>query len=238
MAKHYAPYDVLQFVGKTGFITFELWQKYFLTAKCRRSKFHKWKELVRRKYLIEHENSMIKDTLVLNKTNSIVRQFFETKPAYVPSLNQLLHDDILFDGIMNLERAHKISQWQTESELKMLRLNDFRLETQSQLIKYPDAIIHLENGNRFDLIAVEYERTQKSRKRYGQILSAYASMKRIDAVIWIVKTPAIQNAIIDQAKQVYYPQGERPIAFLMEETWKSNPEKFVELSNEILLDKE
>ncbi|MDO9183580.1 MAG: hypothetical protein Q7U04_14295 [Bacteriovorax sp.] len=234
MAKHYVPNDVLQYVGKTGFITFELWQKYFLKAKCRRSKFHNWKELIRRKYLVAHNNDKIKDTLVLNRSDRNVLQLFETRPAYMPNPNQLKHDEILLNGIMYLDRALHICQWQTEAELKMLRLNDYKVETQGQLIKYPDAIIHLKNANRFDVIAVEYERTQKSRKRYGQILNAYAGMKRIDAVIWIVKTPAIKNIIIEQVKQVYYPQRERPIAFLMEETWKLNPKKLVELSNEIL----
>lgn len=237
MATHYAPNEVLQFVGKTGFITFELWQKYFFTANSRRSMFHNWQELIRRKYLIAHNNDKIQNTLVLNRNIRSNYRFFETRPAFMPNPNQLQHDEILLDGIMNLDQAKKIGQWQTEAELKMLRPSDFRVETQGQLIKYPDAIVHLKNGNRFDAIAIEYERTQKNRKRYGQILSAYAGMKKIDAIIWIVQNPAIKNIIIEQVKQVYFPLSERPFAFLMEETWKSNPEKLVMLSNEILANK-
>ena len=237
MAHERIPDDVLQFVGKTGFITLELWKKYFFTAKSRSALFRNWNELVRRKYLIAYNNEKIKNTLVLFRENKNMQLYFDSKPAYVPNFSQLLHDEILLDGIMSLDRTKKIVNWQTEAELKMLRPSDFKVESQSQLIKYPDAIIQIEIGNRFFSIAVEYERTQKSSKRYGHVLKAYAGMKRIDAVIWIVKTPAIKNMIGSQIKQVYYPLKERPIAFLKEETWKLNPEKLIELTTNILMKK-
>jgi hypothetical protein len=238
MANEKIPTDVLHFVGKTGFITFELWKEYFYTAKSRSTLFHNWKELVRRKYLTAHYNERIKNTLVLLRSNKNIQLYFETKPAFIPNPTQLQHDEILLNGIMNLSRAKKICQWQTEAELKMLKPSDFKVENQSQLIKYPDAILHIQVGNRFYAIAVEYERTQKSQSRYGQIVSAYAGMKKIDAVIWIVKTPAIKNMITEQIKQVYYPLNERPMAFLTEESWKFQPEKLIELSNNILRNNE
>jgi hypothetical protein len=237
MANEQVPHDVLQFVGKAGFITFDLWKKYFFTAKSRSALFHNWKGLVRRKYLTEYNNAYIKNTLVLLRDNKNVQLYFDTKPAYIPNPTQLQHDEILLNGILNLDRAQKICQWQTEAELRMLRQNDFRVETQGQLIKYPDVIIHVQIGNRFFALAIEYERTQKSKSRYGQVLSAYAGMKKIDAVIWIIKTPAIKNMIVAQVKQVYYPLKERPMAFLMEETWKLHPEKLIELSTNILMNK-
>jgi hypothetical protein len=237
MANHKVPNDVLQFVGKAGFLTFELWEKYFFTAKSRSALFYNWNELIRRKYLTKHSNDRILDTLVLLRNNQNIQLYFDTKPAYVPNLNQLQHDEILLNGVMMLDRSKIIGQWQTEAELKMLKQNDYKVEAQGQLIKYPDIIIHIEIGNRFYAIAIEYERTQKSRKRYAQVLNAYTGMKKIDAVIWIVKTPAIMNIIIEQVKQVHYPLRERPMAFLMEETWKLHPEKLVELSTEILTNK-
>jgi hypothetical protein len=235
MANEKIPHEVLRFVGKTGFITFELWQKYFFAAKSRSALFHNWKSLVQRKYLTTYNNARIKNTLVLLRENKNVQLYFDKKPAYVPHPVQLLHDEILLDGIMSLEQSKKIGHWQTEAELKMLRPNDYRVETQGQLIKYPDAILHIEIGNRCFAIAVEYERTQKCSKRYGQVLNSYAGMKKIDAVIWIVKTSAIKNMITEQISRVYYPLNDRPLAFLMEETWKSEPEKLIALSTKMLM---
>ncbi len=132
-----------------------------------------------------------------------------------------------------LQRMGLIEQWQTEPQLKMLRPSDFRIETYGQKLKYPDAILYFKNANRFQVIAIEYERNQKSRKRYNQMLSAYATLKRVDAILWIVNNLATQNIIIEQAKQVYFPFQERPFAFVSEKTWKNNPEKLVTLANEI-----
>lgn len=155
-------------------------------------------------------------------------------PAYAPSASQLEHDEILLKRILELKAHEQIAHWQTEAELKMLKPNDFRVETSGQKIKYPDAIFYLKSASKPKIVAIEYERTQKNRVRYGQMLSAYSTLRRVDAVIWIVKSLAIQSVIIEQAKLAYYPFKERPIAFVSEQTWQSNPEKLVKLAHEIL----
>lgn len=235
MTQHLPPKEVLQYVWKTGFISKETWRTYFFKGVSERSMLQDWKNMIDRGYLQPHSNNHLMNILVLNKKNKFVMQMIEGHPVYAPNVSQLEHDEILLDGILKLNKEKMIDQWQTEAELKMLRHSDFRVETQCQKIKYPDTILSFSNGSRFQIVAVEYERTQKCRKRYAKILSSYATLKRIDAVIWIVNTMAIQNMIFEEARLVYYPFIERPIGFVSEEIWRKNPEKLIKLANEIIV---
>jgi len=234
MANHLPPKEVIEYVWKTGFISKEMWRNYFFKGVSERSMLQDWKNMIDRGYLQPHSNNHLMNILVLNRKNKFVMQMGEDYPAYAPNASQLEHDQILLNGMLELNKMVLIEQWQTEAQLKMLRPNDFRVETQGQKIKYPDVILCSKNGNHLQVVAIEYERHQKSRKRYSKILSSYATLKRVDAVIWIVNNLAIQNVIIEQAKQVYFPFKERPIAFVSEQTWKTNPEKLVLLANEII----
>ena len=234
MAKHRPPFEVLHFVAKTGFITFELWKDYFFSARSRRAMFFNWRELTRRNYLVAHTNYKISHTLVLNRNEKMVKNLFEGKPAYMPNPNQLHHDEILLKGILWLSQRGLIGDWQTEAELKRQHPQDFRVYVQGQLLKYPDAILYLKQEHSEVAIALEYERTQKNRKRYEHILNAYAGMKSLRAIIWIVQDDAIKNIISKEIANCHFPLDVRPIAFLAEETWKNNPQKLTELLSEIL----
>lgn len=235
MTKYLPPKEVLHYVWKTGFISKEIWRTYFFKGLSERSMLQDWKNMIDRGYLQPHSNNHLVNILVLNKKNKFVMQMIEGHPAYAPNASQLEHDEILLDGILRLDKAKMIDQWQTEAELKMLRHSDFRVEIQGQKIKYPDTILSFSNGNRFQIVAVEYERTQKCRKRYAKILSSYATLKRVDAVLWIVNNLSIQNMIFEEAKIGYYPFRERPIGFVGEEIWTKTPEKLLKLANEIIV---
>lgn len=235
MAKHNPPMDVIDYVWKTGFITKKMWMAHFFKGKSERTMFRDWKNLIDRGYLHPHLNSDLENILVLNRRNKSIMQLKKNHPAYAPNPAQLEHDKILLNGILELKKNRLFDQWQTEAELKMLKHSDYKVETQGQKIKYPDTILYFKNGNHFQVVAVEYERVQKSSKRYGQILNSYAALKRVDAVIWIVSELSTQKVIIEQAKQVYYPFKQRPIAFVSEQIWKKNPEKLIKLANEIIV---
>jgi hypothetical protein len=234
MPNYQIPREVINYVWKTGFISKKIWQTYFFKGNSERTMLRKWKYLVDRSYLKPHSNEHLKNLLVLNKANKFIMQLYDTHPAYAPNPVQIEHDEILLEGILRLSHAQLLDQWQTEAELKMLGHNEFRIEAQGQKIKYPDAILYFSNANRLQVVAVEYEKTLKSRKRYRQILNSYASLKNVNAVIWIVNSLPIQNAIIEQAKQEYYPFKERPIAFVNVNSWKNDPEKLLKIANEII----
>lgn len=235
MTKHSPPSEVIDYVWKTGFITKTMWRTYFFKGGSERSMFRDWKNMIDRGYLQPHSSSDLENILVLNRRNKFVMQLRDNQPAYAPNPSQLEHDKILLNGILELDSNRLLDQWQTEAELKMLKHGDYRVGTQGEKIKYPDTILYFKNGNNFHAVAIEYERIQKSSKRYGQILSAYATFKKVDAIIWIINSMAIQDMIIEQGKRVYYPFKERPMAFIGEKIWKNNPEELLKLAKEIIV---
>ncbi len=63
---------------------------------------------------------------------------------------------------------------------------------------YPDLLLRTETGHQ---IAVELELTAKSRHRMTQIMTAYASDPRIDAVVYLVPTPRLAKLVSDAARR-------------------------------------
>lgn len=66
-------------------------------------------------------------------------------------------------------------------------------------LHYPDLLLVDAHGRR---IALELERTGKSRARRDRILSGYAADRRIDAVLYLVEDPQVGRAISSAARRL------------------------------------
>lgn len=223
------PIDLIRFVAKTGFITKEMWKSFFHADTSRVTTFRYWRDLVAHGYFTPHPNPHLKDVLVLSRKNLYRMGDVQRLVAYAPNPILLEHDEILLTGLLKLIKAELISEWQTEAELRVLDPKEIRLIAKGERLKFPDAIVRLSIGP----VALEYERTQKSKKRYREILNAYSEMDHVKAVIWIVKDEWISGAIKQEIKASYYPLNKRPIGFLMEKTWKEAPDKLIELETHL-----
>lgn len=219
------PYDLIRFVAKTGFISKGLWREHFCLSS-KKTTFHRhWAELKERGWFVYHQNRFLKDILVLNRRNKNVMAMVDGRAAYSPNPAQLDHDEFLINGLLKLEKLGEISSWQGETELKILNTKHLRLEAKGEKLKFPDAVVLMSKQP----VALEYERTQKSKKRYREILNAYAGMDHLSSIVWVVKDEWISRAIKDEIKASYYPLKKRPIGFLMEKTWRDTPSKLIEL---------
>ena len=69
-------------------------------------------------------------------------------------------------------------------------------------------------------LAIELEQTLKSRERYVQILSAYSAMNDISGVLFICKSPAIEMAIRETVKRIYFPVDEIRLGYMPLEEWQ------------------
>ncbi|HXH75403.1 MAG TPA: hypothetical protein VNJ08_10590 [Bacteriovoracaceae bacterium] len=223
------PIDLIRFVAKTGFITKDMWKNFFHADTSRVTTFRYWRDLVARGYFSPHPNPHLKDVLVLNRKNLHLIGDVQRLVAYAPNPILLEHDEFLLTGLLKLIRGGIINEWQTEAQLRILDPKELRLVAKGERLKFPDALVRLSIGS----VALEYERTQKSKKRYREILNAYSDMENIKAVIWIVKDEWISGAIKNEIKASYYPLNKRPIGFLMEKTWKEAPEKLIELETHL-----
>ena len=177
--------------------------------------------MVSRAYLKLHSSKYHAALYLLDRESPVLRAM-NLSPVAPPPVGQIDHDEILADGILNLERSKLVSFWQSESELKKFGANDYRLETQGQLIKYPDLLIYTAAPLPEKILALELERTLKTRRRYVQLLGAYASMKRINGLIYVVENPSIKRTIEEVMKEVYFPVNRLPVSFFSQEEWLSD----------------
>lgn len=225
MISRYFPKGLVAFVAKTGFITKATWKDYFFPGGSVRWKNSLWISLADRGYFVRHTNRHLSEVYILNRMNREVIEFLQGRGVRAPFVSQIDHDEVLVRGILPAIRSGLIVNWTTEAELKSFEQGTFRIESQGQAIKYPDAILGIGKSERPKKIALEIEITQKHRRRYMQIMSAYSSMKGIDGIVFVVGTDAIRNVIASTLKEVYFPLEKMFVGFIELKDWQADPLK-------------
>lgn len=218
-SRQQTPERLIRFVAKSGFLSKDLWARHFFERGGKRWAQFVWRQLQTQGHFVKHPFEAFDDVVVLNRKNASVRSQLETEPVPATPALQIRHDTVLLDGILRAEKAGVIGYWQTEAELKKLVVADYKIETQGQLIKYPDLLIHTRAPLPDRTIAIEYERTLKTRKRYLQIMQAYASTRRIQGLVVIASNSCITKAIQDVMREVYFPEKRIPVSFCSEREW-------------------
>jgi hypothetical protein len=222
MPAHQVPEELIRFVGKTGFITKELWEDYFSNTPGERAARKQWATLTARRYFEPHSERRVRNVLVANRSHRTVQDLTHGTIAVSPRAAYLAHDELLYRGILNSIQEGIISDWRSEPELKAMGRRGFRIENSDGAVKYPDALLYLTGDLRTKPTAVECELTQKSERRYSQIMSAYAGMKEISQVIFITNGPAVPGAIKRAMTANYYPSDQIPVFFVSADIWRKN----------------
>ena len=216
--------QLIRVVGKTGFITKTQWEQFFFTGGNIRWRNKLWARLLASGFFKPYSYNFKEPTLVLNPKNKLVRAILQGRMVFAPNSKNFQHDQILCQGLFQLLKHPKLYHWQTESELKLFSPADYRIETQGQLIKFPDLILSVQDSSGIKTVSFELERTQKSKKRYTQIFNAYASMKGSDAVVCAVESPTIMRSIESALETIYFPIQEKPVLFMSENEWVLKPD--------------
>jgi hypothetical protein len=223
VASRYFPEEVVRFIAKTGFISKDLWGEFFFVGGQPRWRRQVWADLLNRKYLVPHPFGRISNVYVLNRHNKEIIDFVCGKAAKSPPAAQLDHDEILSRGLLRLERARGLVQWMSEAELKSTSGEVVhRIETQGQLIKFPDALVYTGRTAKALPIAIELEKTLKSRSRYEQIVAAYASMGGLRAILYICDSAVTERAIGQALERAYFPEA-LPVGFAGMDAWRADP---------------
>ena len=223
---HLSIEPLIKVVAKTGFITKSLWIEFFFAGNEKRWRNRSWANLRESGTFLPYAYNFKEPTLILNKRNKIVRSIVGGHLVHPPSSQNFQHDQILFQGLFRLMGDSQLTHWRSESELKLFAPSDYRIETQGQLIKFPDLILSVRTQSGVKAVALELERTQKSKKRYIQIFNAYASMKGINTIVCAVENPMIAKSIEGALRETYFPTSERPVLIMSEDEWKNKPAAF------------
>jgi hypothetical protein len=86
-----------------------------------------------------------------------------------------------------LLEARILTSWQSDLEIRSV--NEF---TDFGLAKDYDAVVKIERGGRSHQIAIEYERTPKTRERYPDLRRLVERERRVNCVLYLM--PALSPA--------------------------------------------
>lgn len=204
--KRWVPKAEIQFAARFGFLTKDLWLKFFEVGG-RTSRFVRWKRLRDRGFFRIHPASRSDDILILNTAN--VWRFCLSEPVLPPPIAQIRHDEIAAQGALQLEASSLFSEIEPESQLKRVGF-----EWNGAKDKYPDLAIRIGEGR----VAIEIELTQKSGFRYRGISDSYRRRAEYQYAIFVVPNKTIMQAV---AKAFAKSQCE--LGFMKLEDWMRDP---------------
>jgi hypothetical protein len=200
--------------SKAGFLSRRIWDEH-LNHGQRSWRFRQWKRLVSNGYFSPCKDfGFTRQALVLSGKGIDTAMALGMDPVGPPGAQCIWHDDDLISMALPLEYRGLITQWNTESELKIRRMKElFRFQEESRNAKFPDLLLKLAHPNATVLWAVELERTRKDYTRYLDLVQAYAGISTISAVLIVVATRSIEANIQQAMQRLSYPQTKRPMIF-------------------------
>jgi hypothetical protein len=221
MKPKYIPTKEIQFMAKSGFITWELWNEFFAYG-CQAWRYRLWNQFIAEKIFFERRSENTFDVWVLNRKHQLVKNTVGSVVASPPFTGQLRHDQLVAKFILETMRQGLGIAYRLEPELKKMAPKIVRHYDSSNREKYPDGLIQLKDTEK-TRVALELELTRKDPKRYRQILDAYSSYKKAELVVFIVQDERFITTIKQAMRDSYYPKYERPIGFSRLEDWQKNP---------------
>jgi len=225
----------LKVTGQAGFITKEIWRKFFGSGDFHASR-KQIQRLQLRGYLIPHPNPIAPGVLVLSER---AKDFFSAnfgEPSPIPTAGQLIHDSFVLWSVLSLARERLIAQFQFECEIRKGSQDANIFGSRSRNVKIPDAVFEVQIGSALRKIAFEFERQRKSPERYRDILWLYAGQEDFFLVVFVCETDAILESIKRQIKRIGYQVLSNRVALVRANEWSRDPIRApLNIANEVFL---
>lgn len=123
----------------------------------------------------------------------------------------LNHDMGLIDYSLILRKSPLISYWMPRSELGQYRYECGYILNEGYRV--PDAIFDIKaNDQTISRVALEYELSQKSRRRYRSIFDTYFFEKKIHFVLYLVSTEHLKMKLLEILNSMNYQEKIVPLA--------------------------
>lgn len=221
MRKKYEPIREIQFAAKSGFITKELWNRFFAYG-CLAWQYRLWSQIVSDRVFIPHRSKNVSEIWILNRSNLLVRKTVGLSISNPPFVSQIGHDELVSQFVLEIMKQGIGLRYRLEPELKKMAPGIKRHYETAIKEKYPDGLIQVANEDK-TRIALELELTAKEPKRYRQILDTYSSYEKADLVVFIVRDDRLMRTIKQAVRDSHYPNLEKPIGFGRLDDWVKNP---------------
>lgn len=214
------PVEEIRFAAKTGFLSRPIWEKHFATGRPRWRR-QQWLLFRERDLFKKHPSRLPKDVLVLHRKHPGVKMTVGEAIAMPPFAPQIEHDEMVAGIVLELERKGLLLGYRFEAEMR--REEWGRPRHGAERPKYPDALLELAENGRTIKVAIEVELSQKSHKRYRDVLQAYAGRKEIKYVLFLARSKAIFENLKVAMRESFYLDRERPIGFCDLDAWLVSP---------------
>lgn len=170
--------QTILFASRFGFITRDIFFDYFCDL-TRSQKYLIWKMLIDERWLLPHQSAH----LTAHLSPKARRQY---APRAVPARSQYFieHDAMAAHLALELMRLNIVGRYWTERELTLFPWETHSVLGCDNLDKVPDLVIDLKAPYGKLRIAIEIERTTKSKHRYDLAALTYLDMKNVDMVIY------------------------------------------------------
>ncbi len=217
------PEDAIRITAKSGFMTRQLFTKYFATNMTPRSQLRAWSRLLSSGFFVQHPDQRLRDVFLLNKRNRRLLQFLTHEPVRAPYSGLIRHDEIVLNGVLKIEEHGFLESWITESELRKEGSGLLRIQDQGQSAKYPDAVLITKSPVQSIGIAIEVELSRKEKRRYQQIMNAYSFAKNIELILFVCGDVEIENLILEMSRLYFVPARGAELGFMSKSDWLQNP---------------
>jgi hypothetical protein len=215
----------IRVAAKAGFLSRRIWNER-LSHGHRSWKFRQWKALTTGGHFVPcREFGFTNDALILSRKGIETANSLQMDPVGPPGAKSMWHDDDLVAMALILEEKGFISNWITESELRNGRLREFfPHQDDTRALKFPDLVIQLKHPKDTVLWAIELERTRKEKTRYYDMVQSYSGTSRINAVLVVTATDAIEKNIQLAMNRLSHSQTKRPILFARHSDFLAQPD--------------
>ncbi|MBX2995378.1 MAG: hypothetical protein KF681_11155 [Bdellovibrionaceae bacterium] len=222
MSEKHIPLKEIIFAAKTGFLSKDLWQKFFTTRSYSRNS-RVWHRLKEDGFFRPHESKMLPNVLILGNRSLVELERRGIMAVTKPHLGQFDHDEKAANIILSLEQEKVLDGFTTEAELKRKNWLWMKTTRDGKDTKFPDLTLQLSGSVRYRNVALEIEQSKKGFDRYKKMMNSYANIKGIDVVVFISNQEYIFNSISRAMKEISYPSWERPVGFGEMDKWLNNP---------------
>ncbi len=215
-------YQAVEFAGKIGFLSRELWSELF-SSGGKRWQGQQLKKVVQAKLLMPYPNSALRDYYCLTKASRNLLENLNLCVLNPVNSNQLEHDGLVARSMWRLSKLGLITRWRVEAELKREQVREYQLSRDVRNKKYPDAVFKMKVFGEERTIALEYERTMKSAGRYRDALWLYSKMNSFAMILFVCENLAIENALKRRLQYMKLPDLWGRVAFAKVSDWRENP---------------
>ncbi len=181
--------EAVAFASKFGFLTQDIFFE-FICPRGRSQRYEFWNYLRDKGYFVESlKNPKI---FYLSKRSMQAEGPIATRRKYFYHID---HDVIVARVLFSLEKRFKIVNSWIETQLRSAPLDALAVLGATDSIKLPDLVVDIEGPGGYLRVALEVEASAKAKERYRQIAFAYLGMKRVNLIVYLCDSRALETNI-------------------------------------------